>query len=287
MEIFLIFPNFPITYLVTSLATISNSIIMKLRITFVFLFLSLFLHANDNEIVWGQTGHRVVGEIATLHLTKKAKKNLMKLIGKEGLAMMSTYADEIKSDRKYDRYKTWHYVNFKEGETYEESEKNPLGDLITGIKKCQEVIKDPKASKKTKIFHLKMLVHLVGDLHQPLHIGRAEDRGGNDIKVEWFWKRTNLHSVWDTKMIESFNMTYTELTTNLNTLSKAQVKAIQKGSVKDWVNETRVITMKVYNSAKKDEKLSYRYMYLHFDTVKSQLQKGGLRLAKVLNDLFG
>lgn len=236
---------------------------------------------------WGQTGHRVVGEIAYWNLTNKAKKNLIKLIGKEGLAMMSTYADEIKSDKKYDRYKTWHYVNFKDGETYEESEKNPLGDLITGIKKCQEVIKDPKADKKSKIFHLKMLVHLVGDLHQPLHIGRAEDRGGNRIKVEWFWNKTNLHSVWDTKMIESFNMTYTELTTNLNTLSKAQKQSIQKGSVEDWVKETRVLTMQVYDSAKKDDKLSYRYMYDHFGTVKSQLQKGGIRLAKVLNDLFG
>lgn len=260
---------------------------MKLRITIVFLFLSLFIYANEGAMFWGQTGHRVVGEIASLNLTKKAKKNLIKLIGKEGLAMMSTYADEIKSDKKYDQYKPWHYVNYKDGETYENSKKNPKGDLIVGIQKCKEIIKDPKASKEDKIFFLKMLVHLVGDLHQPLHIGRAEDRGGNNVKVEWFWNKTNLHSVWDTKMIESYNMTYTELTSNLNSLSKAQVKALQKGSVEDWVKETRVLTMKVYDSAKKDDKLSYRYMYLHFDTVKTQLQKGGIRLAKVLNELFG
>jgi len=260
-----------------------------MRLTFFLLLFCItsLAYSNDNPLFWGQTGHRVVGEIAFNHLSKKAKRNLEKLIGKEGLAMMSTYADEIKSDRKYDFYKPWHYVNFKEGETYEASKKNSQGDLIVGIKKCKEVISDPNESKERKIFHLKMLVHLVGDLHQPLHIGRAEDRGGNSIKLEWFWKKTNLHSVWDTKMIESFGMTYTELASNLDTFSKAQVKAIQKGSVLDWVMETRVITMKVYDSAKADDKLSYRYMYDYFGTVKTQLQKGGLRLAKVLNELFG
>lgn len=260
---------------------------MKFRILTIFLFVSIFCYSNDKDLFWGQTGHRVIGEIAQENLTKKAKRNIVKLLGKEGLAMLAMYADEIKSDRKYNKFSPWHYVNFKEGETYETSKKNPQGDLIQGIKKCKEIISDSNASKEDKIFYLKMLIHFIGDLHQPMHIGKAEDRGGNSIKVKWFRGNTNLHSVWDTKMIESFNMTYTELTSNLNKFSKNQRKEIQKGTVLDWVNETRVITMKVYDSAKVDENLSYRYMYDHFATVKTQLQKGGLRLAKVLNDLFG
>ena len=151
----------------------------------------------------------------------------------------------------------------------------------------EEIISNPASSEEDKVFYVKLLVHLIGDLHQPLHIGRAEDKGGNAIKVKWFRGKTNLHSVWDTKMIESFNMTYTELSSNLNYFSKNQKEAIQKGSVLDWVNETRVITMKVYESAEINDNLSYRYMYDHFSTVKSQLKKGGLRLAKVLNELFG
>lgn len=260
---------------------------MKFRILALFLFASVFVFANDNDLYWGQTGHRVVGEIAYQNLTKRAKRNLEKLIGKEGLAILSTYADEIKSDRKYDQFGPWHYVNFKDGETYEESKKNPRGDLIMGIQKCKDIILDPNEPKKAKIFYLKLLVHLIGDLHQPLHIGRAEDRGGNAIKVQWFRRNTNLHSVWDSKMIDQFGMSYTELSSNLNKFSKNQIKSIQEGSVLDWVNETRVLTMKIYNSAEPDQNLSYRYMYDYFDTVKSQLQKGGLRLAKVLNELFG
>ncbi len=260
---------------------------MKYKLVILFLFISISTYATGNTAIWGQTGHRVVGEIAYSHLTNKAKRNIEKLLNGEGLAIISTYADEIKSDKKYREFGTWHYVNFKDGESYETSEKNPKGDLIQGIKKCQEVISNPDASKEEKIFYVKLLVHLLGDLHQPLHIGRSEDRGGNNIKVQWFRGNTNLHSVWDTKMIESYNMTYTELSSNLNKFSKNQRKAIQEGTVLDWVNETRFLTMKVYESAKGDENLSYRYMYENFATVKTQLQKGGLRLAKVLNELFG
>ena len=88
-------------------------------------------------------------------------------------------------------------------------------------------------------------------------------------------------------MIESYNMTYTELSTNLDNFSKNQKEAIQEGTFIDWVNESRELATMVYGSAKMDQNLSYRYMYDHFSTVKVQLRKGGLRLAKVLNELFG
>lgn len=281
---------------------------MKLKILVTFLLISAFSYANDTDcysndrdVFWGQTGHRVVGEIAYRNLTNKARRNIEKLLKGEGLAIISTFADDMKSDSKYDKYRTWHYINFKDGETYENAEKNPKGDLITGIKKCKEVISDPNASDEDKVFYVKLLVHLIGDLHQPMHIGRAEDRGGNSIKVRWFFDNyaANLHSVWDSKMIDQFGMSYSELSENLNNYSKKQIAAIQEGTVLDWVNETRVITMQTYNSIEtkeptprgtklKDlEQLSYPYMYNNFDTVKRQLRKGGLRLAKVLNELFG
>ena len=131
-----------------------------------------------------------------------------------------------------------------------------------------------------------MLVHLIGDLHQPMHVGRVSDRGGNDFKVKWFYQGSNMHRVWDSEMINSFNMTYTELANNTDMLSKAQIKSLQQGSIVDWVNESKVIAQKIYGSAKADENLRYRYMYDHFKTVREQLQKGGIRLAKVLTEIF-
>lgn len=260
---------------------------MRQLLIIVFLTVNFSCFANKKKAPWGLTGHRVVGEIAYNHLTKKAKRNLEKLLGDQGLAMISTYADDIKSDKKYKNFSYWHYVNFKDDESYETSEKNPKGDLIFAIKECKRIISDSKSSKENKVFYLKLLVHFIGDLHQPLHVGRAEDRGGNSIDVTWFRANTNLHSVWDTKMIESFNMTYTELASNLNKFSREQKIKIQQGSFMDWAYESRDLAMKVYGSVKDKNKLSYRYMYDYFPIVKVQLQKAGLRLARVLNDILG
>ena len=260
---------------------------MSVRTAFIFLtvlFCIEYGHATD---FWGPTGHRATGEIAEKHLKRSVKKKIDKLLKGQSLAFVSTFADQIKSDRAYDKYYTWHYVNMPFDKTYEESEKNPRGDIITGINKCVSVLKDPNSSDEDKAFFLKMLVHFIGDLHQPLHIGRAEDKGGNDIQVRWFNQGTNLHRVWDENMIEEWNMSYIELAENAEQLSKAQISAIQSGSVLDWMRDTRKLTQPVYESVEVGEKLRYRYSYDHFPTVMKQLQKGGLRLAKLLNDIFG
>jgi hypothetical protein len=131
-----------------------------------------------------------------------------------------------------------------------------------------------------------MLVHLIGDMHQPLHVGRKGDKGGNMIQVQWFGQGTNLHAVWDAKMIDFYKMSYSEMANNANELTKQQVKFIQNGTVVDWINETHQLAIKTYGTVKVGENLKYRYMYDNFGLVRSQLQKGGIRLAKVLNDLF-
>ncbi len=254
---------------------------------FCFLFTTSSFSFHLPSPDWGQTGHRTIGEVADDHLTKKARKNIETLLGGQGLAYVSTYADEIKSDKKYDKYYTWHYVNFPIGSKYEDSEKEEKGDIMTGMEHCISVLKDENASREDQIFHLKLLVHLVGDLHQPLHVGKAEDRGGNDIKVTWHYEKSNLHRVWDTEMIESWNMSYTELEQNLKPLSREQTQAIENGSLMDWMYESRALAERVYASASPDDKLGYRYSYDHLGTVMEQLRKAGIRLAKVLNEIYG
>ena len=259
---------------------------MKTKLTFIFIALFLFSFSANSSLRWNATGHRIVGEIAESHLNSSTKRKIKKLLKGQSLAFVSTYADEIKSDKQYNDFYTWHYINIPLDSNYEDSEKNPDGDLATGIAYCKKIIADENSSAADKAFYLKMLIHFIGDLHQPMHVGLVEDRGGNDFKLQWFYKDTNLHSVWDGKMIESYNMSYIELAENADVLSKEQVKAIQKGTVIDWVNETHVLTNKVYTSVKEGDNLRYRYSYDHFKTVRSQLQIAGIRLAKVLNDLF-
>jgi hypothetical protein len=255
----------------------------------LFLLITAFFFAKpaaEEAVFWGQNGHRVTGEIAENHLKKRAKKKIDKLLKGQSLAFVSTYADEIKSDSAYRTYYPWHYINMDLDQSYAEASKNPKGDLVTGITKCIEVLKDGESSFEDKSFHLKMLVHFVGDLHQPMHIGQKEDKGGNSVKVQWFGKGTNLHAVWDTKMIEYWNMSYLELAESAQDLSKKQIKAIEVGTLADWVDEIHEVTKKVYKSAAVGENLRYRYSYEHFDTVREQLQRGGIRLAKILNDIF-
>lgn len=256
------------------------------KFTILIFALLLGLYGFTSKKDWGPTGHRTIGKIAEKYLTRKAKKKITKLLQGESLAFVSTYADEIKSDKKYNKFYTWHYVNFPIDSTYEKSVKNPKGDIITGINYCITVLKNKKSSVQDKRFYLKMLVHLIGDLHQPLHIGRAEDKGGNTIQVRWFNKGSNLHRVWDEDMIEQWNMSYVELANNERKLTKKQIVLIKKGTVLDWMYDTRKLTKKVYKSVKVGEKLRYRYSYIYFPIVRQQLQKGGIRLAKLLNDIF-
>lgn len=239
-----------------------------------------------NNPVWSKTGHRVIGEVAQENLTKKAAKAIAELLDGQGLAAVSNFGDLIKADSSYRKFNAWHYVNYPADKKYGDEPPSKEGDLMTGIEKCVEIIGNQNSSKADKIFYLKMLVHLIGDLHQPMHVSRLEDKGGNDIQVRWFNKGSNLHRVWDSNMIDDHGMSYTELASNLPRLSKAEKKAIQKGDIYDWVEESHDLANEVYGSVEMGEKLYYRYSYDWFGTVEIQLEKGGLRLAKVLNNLF-
>ena len=253
----------------------------SLLLCFVILVSSSF---SGNE--WGATGHRATGEIAEDYLKRKAKCKVDKILKGKSLAFVSTYADEIKSDKNYRKYSSWHYVNIDEGKRYGDDTPSEYGDLVMAIETCIAVLKDKSSSLDDQEFHLKMLVHFVGDLHQPLHVGHKHDKGGNDFQVRWFDKGTNLHRVWDSDMINHYNMSYEELANNSDQLSKNEIQAIESGSLLDWVHESQELASTVYGSAEIGEKLGYRYMYDYFTLLRSQLQKAGIRLARILNDIY-
>lgn len=259
---------------------------MKIKLLFTLLICFLLIPTLNARAKWGPTGHRAVGEIASKHLTSKTKRELKKLLKGESLALASTFGDEIKSDKRYDKFYTWHYINMPMEADYDVSKQNPDGDLVSGIEYCKSVIKDQNASDEDKAFYLKLLIHFIGDLHQPMHVGLEEDKGGNDFKVQWFYKDTNLHSVWDSKMIDDYGMTYSELAKNAEVLTKDQIKELQKGTVIDWVNDTHKLSRIVYASAQAGDNLRYEYSYKFLNVARKQMQIAGIRLAKTLNELF-
>jgi hypothetical protein len=255
-----------------------NNILVLLLLSFQMTF--------GNDMIWSKTGHRTTGEVAQENLSRKARRAIHMLLNGESLAKVSAFGDDIKADRDFKKFGTWHYVNFPADKKYTDVEPSEYGDIVVGIQECITIIKDKNAAKTDKVFYLKLLVHLVGDLHQPMHIGRIEDKGGNDIQVQWFNKGSNLHRVWDSNMIDDYGMSYTEIATSLPKLNKNQKKFIQQGTVYDWVEESQDLANRVYDSVEVGEKLYYSYGYVWWGTVETQLQKGGLRLAKVLNDIF-
>ena len=253
----------------------------------LFLFLLLFSTLQHTYAeVWGSTGHRVIGVVAQNHLTPKAANQVNAILGGMSLAVVSTYADEIRSDNQFDHLAPWHYVNLDLNTRYSEALKNPKGDIVTAIQTCIEILKTPTSSLEDKAFYLKLLVHFVGDIHQPLHVGRKEDKGGNSIDLFWFGKRTNLHRLWDTNLIEHYNMSFTELAANLPKPLPAQKAAIMTAPLLDWLDQSQDLANVIYHTTPKGSRLGYVYHYQNFETVRKQLLDAGLRLAATLNAIF-
>jgi hypothetical protein len=259
----------------------------NLILAFCLILLPLTAVAKNTPSDWGQNGHRSTAQIAQQYLKKNTLKRVQEILKGESLAVASTFSDEIKSDRAFRKYNAWHYINIDEDASIAQINNLKEENIVWAIEKCVEVLKDSKRSEQEQEFHLKMLIHLVGDLHQPMHVGRAEDRGGNDIDVIWFGKPSNLHRVWDSEMIASYDMSFTELAEHRPSLNKNQIMSLQEGTPAEWALESQKIATKLYADAAKNYNLRYSYMYEWFPVLKAQLEKGGLRLAKVLNEIYG
>ncbi|SFU33825.1 S1/P1 Nuclease [Pustulibacterium marinum] len=258
----------------------------KIAFILTLLITSISFAGNENPFFWGPTGHRVVGEVASKYIKKSTARKIEKLLDGHSIAEVATHADDIKSDKRFKGFGPWHYVNMELGKSYGDDPVSEKGDLVKAIDTCMTVLKSDTSSREDKQFYLKLLIHFVGDLHQPMHVGRSEDLGGNKIKVTWFGDKSNLHRVWDSDMINGYEMSYTEIADNYPKLTRRQVKFLQKGSVLDWVADTQKLVEEVYASAEDGDKLSYLYMYENFPKVKVQLEKGGVRLAKMLDEAF-
>ena len=235
---------------------------------------------------FGATGHRVVGRIAERHLSPQAKLAVEELIGSETLAEVATWPDDIRSDPKWDHSAPWHFVTIEDGETYETSKKSPAGDAAEAIQRFTLVLKDKGASKETKATALKWLVHLVGDVHQPLHVGRGADRGGNKVDAVWSGEKTNIHAIWDDKIIDASKLSFSELADFIHTNDKDQVTRWQNTVVADWLNESISYRERVYAIPEPTTAGTYRYSYENLPLVKQRLGQAGVRLAGLLNEIF-
>lgn len=297
-----------------------RSILPKVVATF------LLLTITTSAYAWGPMGHRVVAEIAQRNLTPAAQAKVNQLLDGRTLADVSNWPDELRSDPRFEKYAVIHYATVKDGVTsYRNSEKAPCGDVVvaidaftaflrTGSREALYAVKaltdksdskDPDACNKqetdplTQLQALSFLVHLMGDLHQPLHVG-GTDKGGNLVKVNWMnrWQ-SNLHSTWDDEMVDYERLGYTQYARFLDRASEAEKNRWQAGDTISYADEAIAMRSQLYvfpDSANTDSKakkktatvplISYKYIGAHRERMREQLLKGGLRLAGVLNSVF-
>jgi hypothetical protein len=236
---------------------------------------------------WGPIGHRVTGSIADRNLSGLARANVRLLLGEEDLAEAATWPDDMKSDPAdfwQEKASPWHYVTVREGNAYSGSDAPAEGDAMTALARFTATMRDPKAAMEDRRLALRFIVHIIGDLHQPLHAGGGDDRGGNEFKVTWFGRSTNLHSVWDSAMIEQRELSYSELADWLaRAVTPEQTILWSERDPQVWIRESIALRKTIYPT---DPALSWDYAYQHRTEIDGRLQRAGIRIAAYLNWLF-
>lgn len=238
---------------------------------------------------WGQKGHDVVAYIAECNLTPEVYQKVVKALGNHSLVYYASWLDNASHTPTYAYTKTWHYANVDEGETYDSMELNPTGDVYTAINEIVKELKKGKLKPEKEDINLRMLIHLVGDLHCPMHLGHKSDSGGNRISVKYFGRTSKLHSIWDSSLIDSAHKwSYTEWEQQLNKYcTPEQKEQLQSGTLRDWLDESLELAKDVYANTPAESTLSYDYVNHYAPTLENRLLAGGLRLAKILNEIYG
>jgi hypothetical protein len=268
---------------------------------------ALALTASGAVFAWGNTGHRVVGEIANRFLDIDVAVKAHRILKGQSLAHVSTWPDEIKSEPTTYQYTyNWHFTTWQtdDHDHGEGEETITTGFLLKSINEQLAVLRDPKATDDQKAFSLKFIVHLIGDIHMPLHVGNGTDQGGNFCKVTYMGKPYNLHSLWDEGMIEFSNLSFTELAKFVSEgKTIEEVTAAKAGTVVDWARESKDIVPTLYPAdvvpspdqmsirtyCKKEAlpeelpKLSYEYAYKFLPVIEKRLYEAGVRLGMLLN----
>jgi len=251
------------------------------------LILCVLLVSAVTAFAFDAAGHRIVAEVAYDHLAKNTRQQVDKILGKRGLIYASTWADEVKSDDNYRYSYNWHFQDLDDSLSNEQIEhlyadKTAEGEhLFFAIDQMEKrLVKD-----KMDVEALKYLVHFIGDLHQPLHLGRKTDLGGNKVELRWFGKNIKLHALWDSYLIEEKQMSYKEYAEFLEDKFSGTSDEIAAMSLIQSIERTYEVRNLIYDYDYGDTN-NFHYIYKMGGYLDEQLFRGGIMLAKILNDIY-
>lgn len=242
---------------------------------------TIITFVTTNSYAWGKRGHELVAEVAFNHLDAKTKENVLKYLDGMSIEQAANWMDNMRSNKQYDYLKPYHYVNFEKGTPASEISGDNIINLLNKTFKDLDNIKDLSNDEiRTRLFYV---FHLIGDVHQPLHVGYGDDKGGNTVQISFFGRGSNLHAMWDSDIIEYKGLTLTEVL-QANTYSQKELLAVQQINTLQWANDSRKYLKNAY--ALSDAKINDFYIEANYPIIKQQILKAGLRLAAVLEQYF-
>ena len=237
---------------------------------------------------WGPKGHDIVAYVAEQNLSKKTLKKVTQILDGKSMVYVANWLDNASHTKEYAYTKTWHYVNVDPEEgTYANSKLESKGDVVVAINGIVERLKSGQLTEEAERVELMMLIHLVGDMHCPMHAGHKSDKGGNGTQIKFFGKQQKLHSVWDSAILESAHKwSYIEWQQQIDRVSPKEAKRIAQGTPNDWIEETVILAADVYEQSPSGANLSYDYVHHYTLIIEEQLLKGGIRLAAILEEIY-
>ncbi|NHA03318.1 S1/P1 nuclease [Mucilaginibacter sp. HC2] len=237
-------------------------------------------------VSWGFKGHRAIATIAEKHLTANTAKAVNIYLKGVKMPEVSTWADENKDKTTA----PWHYLNLPLGLSHEQFtdavSKQGSDNIYSAILKEEAILKDQASSPEQKNEALKYLIHLVGDAHQPMHVSRKEDKGGNTIQLQFDGQGSNLHSLWDSKLIDHEGLSEAEIAVKYDWANAAQIKKWQADSPMEWLWESYRISTELYADIKPGQRVDDSYYQKYIPTVHLRIEQAGIRLAGELNRLL-
>lgn len=271
-------------------ATSSTTGRRRLLATVAALLAAVAVATPPPVLAWGRNAHRASARLAESRLTPEARALIRELLDQgESLADASTWADE--HSRDIPGSASWHFVNVPvDADRYEE--RYCHGDcVVSRLAEFRRILADPTAPKARRRMALRYVVHLVQDVHQPLHVGDRRDRGGNNVQVSFFRDEfTNLHQVWDSGILRMEFRNEREASDALFEVARRPTsRDWTGGTAEDWADESLEAAKKAYidpatrQTIRSGARLGDDYQTTHIRTVVERLTKAGLRLSEVLN----
>ncbi len=266
-----------------------NGAVKFLRLVVVLIPLCWHMPAT----AFGYLGHRLAGEVAEEYLCAEAQQQLKVLNGKYPFVTAGSWADKVRYRKEWSYTRPWHYINV-EGSTFSvEIPRSSEGDVLSAIYKFRAELADTNADIEQRRYAMLFLVHFVVDVHQPLHTGYKKDLGGNKLKVLLDQKKTSLHSVWDTGLLQYGDQSIQDYTAALLALSAGQEEEWLDAAPEDWVQESMDLRPAAYDysrSARRSRndlpELSDAYLTDSKEIIDVRLAQAGVRLADEMNRIW-